>query len=97
MSNIFYIYTYKYTRPSNTLTLSRTQRPYKPRPHKRPNEPHQQTQNASHLYMSKMQKPHNAPSHTISNLYICGDFEKLHNAFYISILSLFCNHIGNIL
>ena len=38
MYNIFYIYTYKYTRPSNTLTLSRTQRPRKPRPHKQPNE-----------------------------------------------------------
>ena len=24
MYNIFYIYTYKYTRPSNTLTLSRS-------------------------------------------------------------------------
>ena len=39
MYNIFYIYTYKYTKPSNTLTLSRTQHPYKPRTHKQPNEP----------------------------------------------------------
>ena len=53
MSNIFYIYTYKYKRPSNTLTLSRAQRPYKPRTHKQPNEPHQQAQNASHLYRAK--------------------------------------------
>lgn len=45
MYNIFYIYTYKYTRPSNTLTLSRPERPYKPIPHKYPNEqPHQQSQ-----------------------------------------------------
>ena len=43
MYNIFYIYTYKYTKPSNTLTLSRTQRPYKPRTHKQPNEPHSLT------------------------------------------------------
>ena len=40
MYNIFYIYTYKYTKPSNTPTLSRPQRPYKPRTHKQPNEPH---------------------------------------------------------
>ena len=36
MYNIFYIYNYKYTRPSNTLTLSISQRPYKPRTHKKP-------------------------------------------------------------
>ena len=50
---------------------------------------HSQAQNASHLYMGKMHKPHNAPSHTISDLHICGAFEKLHNAFYVSALSLF--------
>ena len=38
MYNIFYIYTYKYTKPLNTLALSRTQRSYKPRPYKQPNE-----------------------------------------------------------
>ena len=53
MYNIFYIYTYKYTRPSNTLTLSRTQRPYKPRTHKQPDEPRKQAQAASHLYRAK--------------------------------------------
>ena len=53
MYNIFYIYTYKYTIPSNTLTLSRTQRPYKPRPHKQHNEPHQQAQAASNLYIGQ--------------------------------------------
>ena len=97
MYNIFYIYTYKCTRPSNTLTLSRPQRPYKPRTHKQPNEPRKQAQAASYVYRAKMHKPHNAPSHTISNLHICGDFEKLHNAFCVSVLSLFCNHIENVL
>ena len=53
MYNIFYIYTYKYTRPSNTLTLSLYKCPYKQRTHKQPNEPHQQAQTASHLYMAK--------------------------------------------
>ena len=63
MYNIFYIYTYKYTRPSNALTLSRSRslkRPYKPRLYKQPNEPHPQTQNASNVYRAKMHKPHNA-------------------------------------
>ena len=53
MYNIFYIYNYKYTKPSNTLTLSLSQRPHKPRLYKQPNKPHQQTQAASHLYMAK--------------------------------------------
>ena len=53
MYNIFYIYNYKYTRPSNTLTLSRTQRPYEPRLHKQPEQPQPQAQTASHLYMGK--------------------------------------------
>ena len=53
MYNIFYIYTYKYTKPSNTLTLSRTQRSYKPMPHKQPDKPHQQAQIASYLYRAK--------------------------------------------
>ena len=74
MYNIFYIYTYKYTRPSNTLTLSRPKRLYKPRLHKQPDQTHQQAQNASYLYMAKIHKPYNAPSHIISNLHICGDF-----------------------
>ena len=65
MYNIFYIYIYKYTKPSNTLTISRTKRPYKPRTHKQPNEPHQQAQAASHVYIAKMNKPHNVPSHMV--------------------------------
>ena len=62
MSNIFYIYTYKYTRPSNTLTLSRPKCPYKPRTHKQPDKLYSQAQTASHIY-GKMHKPHNVPSH----------------------------------
>ena len=38
MYNIFYIYTYKYTKPSNTLTLLLSQRPYKPRTYKQPDK-----------------------------------------------------------
>ena len=38
MYNIFYIYTYKYTSPSNTLTLSRPECPYKPRTYKQPDK-----------------------------------------------------------
>ena len=97
MYNIFYIYTYKYIKPSNTLTLSLSQCPHGPRLHKQPDHTRSQAQNASNLYMGKIHKPHNAPSHTISNLHICGDFEKLHNALCVSALSLFCNHIENVL
>ena len=53
MYNIFYIYTYKYTKPSNTLTLSRPKRPYKPKQYKQPNEPHQQAQATSNLYIGQ--------------------------------------------
>ena len=93
MYNIFYIYTYKYTRPSNTLTLSRSHALNAHTSQERINSlmsyTHPQAQTASHLYRAKMHKPHNAPSHTISDLHICGDFEKLHNAFCVSVLSLF--------
>ena len=93
MYNIFYIYNYKYTKPSNTLTLSRLRslnaHTSRERINSLINYTHQQAQTASHLYMGKMHKPHNAPSHTISDLHICGDSEKLHNAFYVSVLSLF--------
>ena len=85
MYNIFYIYTYKYTKPSNTLTLSLSQRPYKPRTHKRPNEPHPQTQNASRVYMGKMHKLHNAPSHM--GLAICTYAAILKNCIMCSVFS----------
>ena len=38
MYEIFYIYTYKYTKPSNTLTLSFSQRLYKPKTYKQPDK-----------------------------------------------------------
>ena len=99
MYNIFYIYTYKYTRPSNTLTRSRFHaHTSQYRINSLISYTRSQAQTASYLYRAKMHKPYNAPSHTISNLHICGDSEKLHNAFYVSVLSLsvttlkmFCN------
>ena len=98
MYNIFYIYTYKY---KNRQTHSRSHALNTHTSQERINSlisyTHSQEQNASYLYMGKMHKPHNAPSHTISDLHICGDFEKLHNAFCVSVLSLFCNHIENVL
>ena len=97
MYNIFYIYTYKYTKPSNTLTLSRTQRPYKPRTHKQHDQTHQQAQTASHLYRAKCTSRIMHQAIWSGYMHICGDSEKLHNAFYVSVLSLFCNHIENIL
>ena len=63
MYNIFYIYTYKYTRPSNTLTLSLSQRPYKPRTHKQHDQTHQQAQDRKLFIYGKMHKPHNVPSY----------------------------------
>ena len=53
MYNIFYICTYKYTKPSNTLTLSHAQRPHGPRLHKQLDRPHSQEQTASRAYMAK--------------------------------------------
>ena len=97
MYNIFYIYTYKYTRPSNTLTLSRTQRPYKPRPYKQPNEPHKQEQTASRIYRAKYTSRIMYQAIWSGDMHIYGDFEKLHNAFCVLFLSLSCNHIENIL
>ena len=53
MYNIFYIYTYKYKKPSNTLTLSCTQRPYKPRQYKQPNEPHTNKRRTQAIYIGQ--------------------------------------------
>ena len=89
MYNIFYIYTYKYTRPSNTLTLSRTQRPYKPRTHKQPDNYTNKRKTASHLYRAKCTSRIMHQAIWSGDLNICGDSEKLHNAFYVSVLSLF--------
>ena len=98
MYNIFYIYTYKY---KNSQTRSRS---HALNAHtsqyriKQPNKLYSLTRaDRKPCIYGKMHKPHNAPSHTISNLHICGDFEKLHNAFCVPVLSLFCNHTENIL
>lgn len=53
MYNIFYIYTYKYIKPSNTLTLSLSQCLHGPRLHKQLDRPHPQEQTASRAYMAK--------------------------------------------
>ena len=63
MYNIFYIYTYKYTKPSNTLMLSRPKRPQKPILHKQPDKPNQQAQAARHLYRAKCTSRIMPPSH----------------------------------
>ena len=99
MYNIFYIYTYKYKKPSNTLTLSCSHALNAHTSQHRTNNLMTIPTSASRklFIYGKMHKPHNAPSHTISNLHICGDFEKLHNAFCVSVLSLFCNYVENIL
>ena len=99
MYNIFYIYNYKYTRPSNTLTLSRTQRPHKPIPHKQPDKLHSPTSTSrkQFIYWQKYTSRIMHQAIWSGYLHICGDFEKLHNAFCVSVLSLFCNHIENIL
>lgn len=98
MYNIFYIYTYKYTRPSNTLTLSLSKRPYKPRTHKQPNEPHQQTQTASRLYMAKctsriMNKAIQLATCTyaaiLKNCIMRSVFQFC--LYFVTILKIFCN------
>ena len=100
MYNIFYIYTYKYTRPSNTLTLSRTQRPYKPRTHKQPDKLYSLTsaERKPFIYRAKYTSRIMHQAIQLGKLHICGDFEKLHNAFCVSIclcfvttLKTFCN------
>ena len=53
MYNIFYIYNYKYIKPSNTLTLSLSQCPHGQRLHKQLDRPHSQEQTASRAYMAK--------------------------------------------
>ena len=74
-----YIYAYKYktVKHAHALTLSRPKRPSKPRTHKQPDKPHQQTQLASHLYMGKMHKPHNAPSYIAVQLTYMRRFWKI--------------------
>ena len=90
MYNIFYIYTIN-TQDRQTRSRSHALNTHtsQHRIDSLISYTHSQEQTASYLYMGKIHKPHNAPSHIIGNLYICGDSEKLHNAFYVSILSLF--------
>ena len=100
MYNIFYIYTYKYTKPSNTLTLSRLRSLNTHTSQeciKQPDKPHKQEQAASHAYRAKCTSRIMHQAIQLGKLHICGDFEKLHNAFCVLVLSLFCNHIENIL
>ena len=71
MYNIFYIYTYKYktVKHVHALTHSRPKCQRKPRTYNSLiSYTHPQAQNASHLYMSKMHKPHNVPSHMVKQL-----------------------------
>ena len=90
MYSIFYIYTYKYTRLPNTLMLSRPQRPYKPRTHKQPDKLYSPTSAERKPYIwAKCTSRIMHQAIWSGDLHICGDFEKLHNAFCVSVLSLF--------
>lgn len=89
MYNIFYIYTYKYTRPSNTLTLSRS---HALNAHTSQgcinsliNYTRSQAQTASYLYRQKCTSRIMHQAIQFGDLHICGDFEKLHNAFCVSV------------
>ena len=100
MYNIFYIYNYKYTRPSNTLTLSLSQRPYKPRPHKQLDKPHQQAQTASRIYRAKCTS---RIMHQAIQLAICTYAAILKNCImrsvfqfclcFVTTLKMFCNFL----
>ena len=98
MYNILYIYTYKYTKPSNTLTLSRTKRPCKPRPYKQPDQPHQQAQNAINLYMAKytsrimhqaIQLATCTYTAILKNCIMCSMFQFC--LCFVTTLKMFCN------
>ena len=100
MYNIFYIYTYKYTRPSNTLTHSTPiqKRQFQPRLYKKPDEPHSQAQIASHLYRAKCTS---RIMHQAIQLAICTYAAILKNCImrsvfqfcfcFVTILKTFCN------
>lgn len=99
MYNIFYICTYKYTKPSNTLTLSHAQRPYGPRLHKQPDHTRQQAQTASHLYIG--QKYTSRIMHQAIQLATCTYAAILKNCImrsvfqfclcFVTTLKTFCN------
>ena len=97
MYNIFYIYTYKY-KNRQTRSRSHALNAYTNQDCISSLIGHTHKSKPQAIYIwAKIHKPHNVSSHTIGNLHICGDFEKLHNALCISVLSLFCNHIENVL
>ena len=66
---------------------------------KQPDKPHQQAQNASHLYMGKMHKPHNEPK--LYSRVICTYAAILKNCimrpvfqlclYFVTTLKMFCN------
>ena len=89
MHNIFYIYTIN-TQNRQTRSRSHTLNAHTSQGRIKQPDDYTNKRRTQAIYIwAKMHKPHNAPSHTIGSLHICGDFEKLHNAFCISILSLF--------
>ena len=65
MYNIFYIYTYKYIKPSNKLTLSRSLNAHisQHRINSLISYTHSQEQTASHLYRAKCTNRIMPPSH----------------------------------
>ena len=69
MYNIFYIYIYKYTRPSNTLTLSRSYALNARTSQeciKQPDKLYSPTSAERKPFIyGKIHKPHNVPSHII--------------------------------
>ena len=100
MYNIFYIYTYKYTKPSNTLTLSRPKCPYKPTSYKQPNKLYSPTSaSRKPCIYGKIHKPHNATKPY--GLSICTYVAILKNCImrsvfqfclcFVTILKIFCN------
>ena len=99
MYNIFYIYTYKYKKPSNTLTLSLSQCPHGPRLHKQHCKLYSLT-SAERKPFIYGQKYTSRIMHQAIQLATCiytAILKKLHNAFCVLVLSLFCNHIENVL
>ena len=94
-----YIYIHKYTKPSNTLTLSRHKRPHKPRTYKQPDKLYKQAQNASRAYMAKCtirimpQKPYSRTICTyaaiLKNCIMRSVFQFC--LCFVTTLKIFCN------
>lgn len=100
MYNIFYIYTYKYIKPSNTLTLSRTQRARKPTSYKQPNKLYSLTSAERKLFIYG-QKCTNRIMHQAIQLATCTYAAILKNCImrsvfqfclcFVTTLKIFCN------